>query len=197
MIVKRLRMISILALLSLSLVACSQKAEEPAAAAEGNTATKKTEATTAEKENAATTEETNEEEETETLSLREKMSASDYIALVELSTTADNQMELRILNNYKGNLSNIEFEAPEGLSPSKQYVLFYHDGEDGNIEPTTEKDSIVEVSGSDDEILQSLQNTYGSKDSGNSNSSSTQRSSTTKTNNTEENSTRSNSEDEQ
>lgn len=108
--------------------------------------------------------ETEEEDELNNGSEEERLSAlmekSDYISLVELSSTADNQMELRILTNFKGNLSNVEFQYPENLSPSKQYLIFYHDDEEGNITPTNGKNSMIEISGSDDSILQTIQGKY-------------------------------------
>ena len=43
--------------------------------------------------------------------------ASDYIALVELSTNANGQMELEFIKNYKGMLSTVELPVPKGMTP--------------------------------------------------------------------------------
>lgn len=113
-------------------------------------------------------EETKKEDALNSGSEKERLNAlleeSDYISLVELSSTADNQMELRILTNFKGNLSNIEFDEPKNLSPNKQYLIFYHDSEDGSIIPTNGDASMIEVENSDDPVLTKVQARYATNE---------------------------------
>ncbi|MDO5301896.1 MAG: hypothetical protein Q4E76_05315 [Tissierellia bacterium] len=89
---------------------------------------------------------------------------ADYISLVELATSSNGGTELRIVQNFKGSLSNIEFEAPEGLSANNKYMIFYHDGEDGTIEPVDKKHGIYQITGTDDPFFTSVQERYAPED---------------------------------
>ena len=90
--------------------------------------------------------------------------ASDYIALVELSTNANGKMELEFIKNYKGMLSTVELPVPKGMSPNQEYIIFYRDGADGVVGPVHPTYGYYAVDGSDDPLLRHMERTYGEID---------------------------------
>ena len=90
--------------------------------------------------------------------------ASDYIALVELSTNANGQMELEFIKNYKGMLSTVELPVPKGMTPNQEYIIFYRDGADGVVGPVHPTYGYYAVDGSDDSLLRHMERTYGEVD---------------------------------
>lgn len=90
--------------------------------------------------------------------------ASDYIALVELSTNANGQMELEFIKNYKGMLSTVELPVPKGMTPNQEYIIFYRDGADGVVGPVHPTYGYYAVDGSDDSLLRHMERTYGEID---------------------------------
>ena len=90
--------------------------------------------------------------------------ASDYIALVELSTNANGQMELEFIKNYKGMLSTVELPVPKGMTPNQEYIIFYRDGADGVVGPVHPTYGYYAVDGSDDPLLRHMERTYGEVD---------------------------------
>ncbi len=168
--------------LALSLVACqNNEANVPKDTANPQAGTKVEDTA---KGDTTEVEEKTEEEDifnqgTEKDRLKVLMRESDYISRVEVARTADQQQELRIITNYKGNLSNIEFDIPEGLEENQEYLIFYHDDKDGNIVPTNGKDSFLEIKGdAADEYLSTVEQTYLKieKDDGNTKAKKTEKS---------------------
>ena len=151
--------------LCLFLVGCGKKSEapkkdeKPAKAA----ATTKDEAYEPEKDKAAAEkalfESDNEDKRNAALE-----DASDYIALVELSTNANGQMELEFIKNYKGMLSTVELPVPKGMTPNQEYIIFYRDGADGVVGPVHPTYGYYAVDGSDDPLLRHMERTYGDLD---------------------------------
>ena len=151
--------------LCLSLAGCGKKSEapkkdeKPAKAA----ATTKDEAYEPEKDKAAAEkalfESDNEDKRNAALE-----DASDYIALVELSTNANGQMELEFIKNYKGMLSTVELPVPKGMTPNQEYIIFYRDGADGVVGPVHPTYGFYAVDGSDDPLLRHMERTYGDLD---------------------------------
>lgn len=90
--------------------------------------------------------------------------ASDYIALVELTTNAKGQMELEFIKNYKGALSTVEIPIPKGMTPNQEYIIFYRDGADGIVGPVHDTYGYYAVNGSDDSLLRHMEKTYGDLD---------------------------------
>lgn len=90
--------------------------------------------------------------------------ASDYIALVELSTNANGKMELDFIKNYKGMLSTVELPVPKGMTPNQEYIIFYRDGADGVVGPVHPTYGFYAVDGSDDPLLRHMERTYGDLD---------------------------------
>ena len=151
--------------LCLSLAGCGKKSEapkkdeKPAKAA----ATTKDEAYEPEKDKAAAEkalfESDNEDKRNAALE-----DASDYIALVELSTNANGQMELEFIKNYKGMLSTVELPVPKGMTPNQEYIIFYRDGADGVVGPVHATYGYYAVKGSDDSLLRHMEKFYGDAD---------------------------------
>lgn len=90
--------------------------------------------------------------------------ASDYIALVELTTNAKGQTELEFIKNYKGALSTVEIPIPKGMTPNQEYIIFYRDGADGIVGPVHDTYGYYAVNGSDDSLLRHMERTYGDGD---------------------------------
>ena len=90
--------------------------------------------------------------------------ASDYIALVELTTNAKGQTELEFIKNYKGALSTVEIPIPKGMTPNQEYIIFYRDGTDGIVGPVHDTYGYYAVNGSDDSLLRHMEKTYGDAD---------------------------------
>lgn len=98
------------------------------------------------------------------------MASSDYIGRVKLTRLGDNDTELKVLENYKGSLSNIEFPVPKGLKTDREYLLFYKDDEEGNITPTNGNRSFIEVAPTNDTVLDYVEEIYDKKEEDNSDS---------------------------
>lgn len=140
----------------------AEKTEKDEGANEGTTEKDAEKKTTEEEE-----EEKNPKEVTPTTEPKSKgevynmMADSDYISRVKLIRLGNDQKELKILENYKGSLSNIEFNVPNGLKTDKEYLVFYKDDTDGTLIPTAGNDSFIEVAPTNDTILDYVAKTYG------------------------------------
>ena len=152
--------------LCLCLAGCGKKSEAPKKEekpAKVAATTKKDEAYEPEKDKAAAEkalfESDNEDKRNAALE-----DASDYIALVELSTNANGQMELEFIKNYKGMLSTVELPVPKGMTPNQEYIIFYRDGADGVVGPVHPTYGFYAVDGSDDPLLRHMERTYGDLD---------------------------------
>ena len=152
--------------LCLCLAGCGKKSEAPKKEekpAKVAATTKKEEAYEPEKDKAAAEkalfESDNEDKRNAALE-----DASDYIALVELSTNANGQMELEFIKNYKGMLSTVELPVPKGMTPNQEYIIFYRDGADGVVGPVHPTYGYYAVDGSDDPLLRHMERTYGEID---------------------------------
>ncbi|WP_068455559.1 hypothetical protein [Aedoeadaptatus pacaensis] len=152
--------------LCLCLAGCGKKSEAPKKEekpAKVAATTKKDEAYEPEKDKAAAEkalfESDNEDKRNAALE-----DASDYIALVELSTNANGQMELEFIKNYKGMLSTVELPVPKGMTPNQEYIIFYRDGADGVVGPVHPTYGYYAVDGSDDPLLRHMERTYGDLD---------------------------------
>lgn len=152
--------------LCLCLAGCGKRSEAPKTdekAAKAAATTNKDEAYEPEKDKAAAEkalfESDNEDKRNAALE-----DASDYIALVELSTNANGKMELDFIKNYKGMLSTVELPVPKGMTPNQEYIIFYRDGADGVVGPVHSTYGYYAVDGSDDPLLRHMERTYGDLD---------------------------------
>ena len=152
--------------LCLCLAGCGKKAEAPKEeekAAKAVATENKDEAYTPEKDKAAEEKALFESDDEDRRNAALE-AASDYIALVELTTNAKGQTELEFIKNYKGALSTVEIPVPKGMTPSQEYIIFYRDGADGIVGPVHDTYGYYAVNGSDDSLLRHMEKTYGDAD---------------------------------
>ena len=152
--------------LCLCLAGCGKKAEAPKEeekAAKAVATESKDEAYTPEKDKAAEEKALFESDDEDRRNAALE-AASDYIALVELTTNAKGQMELEFIKNYRGALSTVEIPVPKGMTPNQEYIIFYRDGADGIVGPVHDTYGYYAVNGSDDSLLRHMERTYGDGD---------------------------------
>ena len=152
--------------LCLCLAGCGKKAEAPKEeekAAKAVATESKDEAYTPEKDKAAEEKALFESDDEDKRNAALE-AASDYIALVELTTNAKGQTELEFIKNYKGALSTVEIPIPKGMTPNQEYIIFYRDGADGIVGPVHDTYGYYAVNGSDDSLLRHMERTYGDSD---------------------------------
>lgn len=152
--------------LCLCLAGCGKKAEAPKEeemAAKAVATETKDEAYTPEKDKAAEEKALFESDDEDKRNAALE-AASDYIALVELTTNAKGQTELEFIKNYKGTLSTVEIPIPKGMTPNQEYIIFYRDGADGIVGPVHDTYGYYAVNGSDDSLLRHMEKTYGDGD---------------------------------
>ena len=152
--------------LCLCLAGCGKKAEAPKEeekAAKAVATENKDEAYTPEKDKAAEEKALFESDDEDRRNAALE-AASDYIALVELTTNAKGQTELEFIKNYKGALSTVEIPIPKGMTPNQEYIIFYRDGADGIVGPVHDTYGYYAVNGSDDSLLRHMEKTYGDLD---------------------------------
>lgn len=152
--------------LCLCLAGCGKKAEAPKEeekAAKAVATESKDEAYTPEKDKAAEEKALFESDDEDKRNAALE-AASDYIALVELTTNAKGQTELEFIKNYKGALSTVEIPVPKGMTPNQEYIIFYRDGADGIVGPVHDTYGYYAVNGSDDSLLRHMEKTYGDSD---------------------------------
>lgn len=152
--------------LCLCLAGCGKKAEAPKEeekAAKAVATENKDEAYTPEKDKAAEEKALFESDDEDKRNAALE-AASDYIALVELTSNAKGQTELEFIKNYKGALSTVEIPIPKGMTPNQEYIIFYRDGADGIVGPVHDTYGYYAVNGSDDSLLRHMEKTYGDAD---------------------------------
>lgn len=151
---KKIFIISMSLLLSLSLSACSKKDKVDTKTndtkVESETTAKKTD-----EEQVATS---NFDKE----AVNELIKNSDYISRIRISTSTAEGMSISFLKDYKGDLSQIEVDVPKNLSPNKEYLIFYRDDEKGEVSPTTRDGSFIELQGDKDSNLIYIEKNFDS-----------------------------------
>ena len=142
---KKIFIISMSLLLSLSLSACGKKDQ---ASPEANEAKVTSEVTDKETDEEQVTTSNFDKE-----AVNELIKNSDYISRIRISTSTAEGMSTSFLKDYKGDLSQIEIEVPKNLSPNKEYIVFYKDDEKGQVSPTSRDSSFIELQGDKDSNL--------------------------------------------
>lgn len=92
--------------------------------------------------------------------LNDLMTGSDYITRVKIQVDAENKTIVNFIEDYKGDLSNVEITLPKTLTAGKEYLVFYKDGSDGLITPTDTEESFIEIQDSDDGNLKYIESNY-------------------------------------
>ena len=142
---KKIFIISMSLLLSLSLAACGKKDQAKAEANEAKVASEVANKKTDEEQVATS----NFDKE----AVNELIKNSDYISRIRISTSTAEGMSTAFLKDYKGDLSQIQVDIPKNLSPNKEYLIFYRDDEKGEISPTDREGSFIELQGDKDSNL--------------------------------------------
>lgn len=142
---KKIFIISISLLLSLSLAACGKKDQAKAEANEAKVASEVANKETDEEQVATS----NFDKE----AVNELIKNSDYISRIRISTSTAEGMSTAFLKDYKGDLSQIQVDIPKNLSPNKEYLIFYRDDEKGEVSPTDREGSFIELQGDKDSNL--------------------------------------------
>lgn len=92
--------------------------------------------------------------------LDELMLNSDYITRIKVQVDAENRTTVNFLEDYKGDLSNVEIKLPSSLTASREYLIFYKDGPDGKIIPAKADDSFLEIQDNEDGNLKYIESHY-------------------------------------
>lgn len=142
---KKIFIISMSLLLSLSLAACGKKDQAKAEANEAKVASEVANKETDEEQVATS----NFDKE----AVNELIKNSDYISRIRISTSTAEGMSTAFLKDYKGDLSKIQVDIPKNLSPNKEYLIFYRDDEKGEVSPTDREGSFIELQGDKDSNL--------------------------------------------
>lgn len=142
---KKIFIISMSLLLSLSLAACGKKDQAKAESNEAKVASE------------VANKETDEEQVTtsnfDKEAVNELIKNSDYISRIRISTSTAEGMSTAFLKDYKGDLSQIQVDIPKNLSPNKEYLIFYRDDEKGEVSPTDREGAFIELQGDKDSNL--------------------------------------------
>ncbi len=142
---KKIFIISMSLLLSLSLAACGKKDQAKAESNEAKVASEVTNKETDEEQVATS----NFDKE----AVNELIKNSDYISRIRISTSTAEGMSTAFLKDYKGDLSQIQVDIPKNLSPNKEYLIFYRDDEKGEVSPTDRDGAFIELQGDKDSNL--------------------------------------------
>ena len=142
---KKIFIISMSLLLSLSLAACGKKEQAKAGASDAKVASDVTNKKTDEEQVATS----NFDKE----AVNELIKNSDYISRIRISTSTAEGMSTAFLKDYKGDLSQIQVDIPKNLSPNKEYLVFYKDDEKGEVSPTDRDGAFIELQGEKDSNL--------------------------------------------
>ena len=142
---KKIFIISMSLLLSLSLAACGKKDQAKAESNEAKVASEVANKETDEEQVATS----NFDKE----AVNELIKNSDYISRIRISTSTAEGMSTAFLKDYKGDLSQIQVDIPKNLSPNKEYLIFYRDDEKGEVSPTDREGSFIELQGDKDSNL--------------------------------------------
>lgn len=142
---KKIFIISMSLLLSLSLAACGKKDQAKTEANEAKVASEVADKETDEEQVATS----NFDKE----AVNELIKNSDYISRIRISTSTAEGMSTAFLKDYKGDLSQIQVDIPKNLSPNKEYLIFYRDDEKGEVSPTDRDGAFIELQGDKDSNL--------------------------------------------
>ena len=142
---KKIFIISMSLLLSLSLAACGKKDQAKAESNEAKVAS--------EVANKETDEEQVSTSNFDKEAVNELIKNSDYISRIRISTSTAEGMSTAFLKDYKGDLSQIQVDIPKNLSPNKEYLIFYRDDEKGEVSPTDREGAFIELQGDKDSNL--------------------------------------------
>lgn len=117
---------------------------------------------TAPEENAETPAEGTEEVLTPKEKLEVMIAESDYISRIRVNQESDGKLTPIFLQDYKGDLSAIEYELPANLQANQEYLVFLKDGEDGSLQVVDGESSYMPVGQESDTNLKMVEDRFNS-----------------------------------
>ena len=137
---------------------------EEKAPEENGEATEGEEEAAAPEENAETPAEGTEESAGEVLTPKEKLEAmiaqSNYISRIRVNQESDGKLTPIFLQDFKGDLSAIEYELPATLQANQEYLVFLKDGEDGSLQVVDGESSYMPIGQESDTNLKMVEERF-------------------------------------
>ncbi len=115
---------------------------------------------TAPEENAETPAEGTEEVLTPKEKLEAMIAQSNYISRIRVNQESDGKLTPIFLQDFKGDLSAIEYELPTTLQPNQEYLVFLKDGEDGSLQLVDGESSFMPIGQESDTNLKMVEERF-------------------------------------
>ena len=100
----------------------------------------------------------------EVLTPKEKLEAmiaqSNYISRIRVNQESDSKLTPIFLQDFKGDLSAIEYELPTTLTPNQEYLVFLKDGEDGSLQLVDGESSFMPIGQESDTNLKMVEERF-------------------------------------
>lgn len=129
-------------------------------APEENGEAKEGEEAAAPEENAETPAEGTEEVLTPKEKLEAMITQSNYISRIRVNQESDGKLTPIFLQDFKGDLSAIEYELPTTLQPNQEYLVFLKDGEDGSLQLVDGESSYMPIGQESDTNLKMVEERF-------------------------------------
>lgn len=111
-------------------------------------------------ENAETPSENTEEILTPKEKLEAMIAQSNYISRIRVNQESDGKLTPIFLQDFKGDLSAIEYELPTTLTPNQEYLVFLKDGEDGSLQLVDGESSYMPIGQESDTNLKMVEERF-------------------------------------
>lgn len=118
---------------------------------------------TAPEENAETPAEDTEEVLTPKEKLEAMIAQSNYISRIRVNQESDGKLTPIFLQDFKGDLSAIEYELPTTLQPNQEYLVFLKDGEDGSLQLVDGESSFMPIGQESDTNLKMVEERFSAE----------------------------------
>lgn len=103
----------------------------------------------------------------EVLTPKEKLEAmiaqSNYISRIRVNQESDGKLTPIFLQDFKGDLSAIEYELPTTLQPNQEYLVFLKDGEDGSLQLVDGESSYMPIGQESDTNLKMVEERFSAE----------------------------------
>ena len=114
-------------------------------------------------ENAETPAEGSEEVLTPKEKLEAMIAQSNYISRIRVNQESDGKLTPIFLQDFKGDLSAIEYELPTTLTPNQEYLVFLKDGEDGSLQLVDGESSYMPIGQESDTNLKMVEERFSTE----------------------------------
>lgn len=118
---------------------------------------------TAPEENAETPAEGTEEVLTPKEKLEAMIAQSNYISRIRVNQESDGKLTPIFLQDFKGDLSAIEYELPATLQANQEYLVFLKDGEDGSLQVVDGESSYMPIGQESDTNLKMVEERFNTR----------------------------------